>query len=84
MALERMNINLQESYSLVRGDEAGELEHKINELRDVLRLEHTESIKNNAYSYQSGIFYMNIIAQMEKLGDYVINVTEAITGKKNV
>ncbi|MBQ7985030.1 MAG: Na/Pi cotransporter family protein, partial [Bacteroidales bacterium] len=83
MSLDKMNANLSEVYSSVTGDEAEKLENNINTLRDNLRLEHTEAIKNNEYSYQTGIIYINLIAQLEKLGDYVINVTEAITGKKN-
>lgn len=82
-AIEQMNNNLQDNYATIDGDKALELEDNINELRDELRFEHTEAIKNNEYSYQTGIFYINMIAQLEKLGDYIINVTEAITGKKS-
>ncbi len=82
-SLSQMDTNLKENYSLVKIDEADSIEQAINTLRDELRFEHTEAIKNNEYSYQTGIFYINMISQLEKLGDYVINVTEAITGKKN-
>lgn len=82
-SLSQMDTNLKENYSLVKIDEADSIEQAINTLRDELRFEHTEAIKNNEYSYQTGIFYINMVSQLEKLGDYVINVTEAITGKKN-
>ncbi len=82
-SLSQMDTNLKENYSLVKIDEADSIEQSINTLRDELRFEHTEAIKNNEYSYQTGIFYINMVSQLEKLGDYVINVTEAITGKKN-
>ena len=29
------------------------------------------------YDYQMGVYYMDIIAECEKLGDYVVNVVEA-------
>ncbi|MBQ9658967.1 MAG: Na/Pi cotransporter family protein [Clostridia bacterium] len=82
-ALQQMNVNLTGNYNLVKLDEAGKWEEEINKMRDTLREEHTESIQHNDYSYQTGIVYSNMFAQLEKLGDYIINVTEAITGKKD-
>lgn len=82
-AIKQMNINLSEMYTNVKLDEAENLENQINNLRDTLREEHTEAVQRNSYSYQTGIVYSNMFAQLEKLGDYIINVTEAITGKKN-
>ncbi|MBO6117721.1 MAG: Na/Pi cotransporter family protein [Bacteroidales bacterium] len=81
-ALLQMNENLTENYNSVKLDKAEDWENRINKMRDKLREEHTESIQHNDYSYQTGIFYSNMFAQLEKLGDYIINVTEAITGKK--
>ena len=77
-AVEVMNSNLSESYINVNGSKAKELESKINNYRDKLRTEHTEAIKNNDYSYQTGICYSNLYAQCEKLADFAINVTEAM------
>lgn len=77
-AVEVMNSNLSESYINVNGSKAKELEAKINNYRDKLRTEHTEAIKNNDYSYQTGICYSNLYAQCEKLADFAINVTEAM------
>lgn len=77
-AVEVMNSNLSENYINVNGSKAKELEAKINNYRDKLRTEHTEAIKNNDYSYQTGICYSNLYAQCEKLADFAINVTEAM------
>ena len=77
-----MNENLTANYNSVKLDKAEDWENRINKMRDKLHEEHTESIQHNDYSYQTGIFYSNMFAQLEKLGDYIINVTEAITGKK--
>lgn len=82
-ALDIMNDNLCNIYSLVKQDAADEIENQINELRDIMRNEHTEAIKNDEYSYATGIAYSNMFAQLEKLGDYVINITQAITKQKN-
>lgn len=73
-----MNSNLSENYHNVSSARAKELEHQINEYRDQLRAEHTEAVKQNEYSYQTGISYSTLYAQCEKLADFAINVTEAI------
>lgn len=77
-AILEMNDNLSENYHSVNGQRAIEIENKINNYRDRLRNEHTEAVKNNEYSYQTGICYSNLYAQCEKLADFAINVTEAI------
>lgn len=83
-ALEEMNSNLCSSYKDVDGVKASEIEEKINTFRDKIREEHTQSITHNEYSYKEGILYSNMYSQLEKLADYVINITEAITKKKNL
>ena len=77
-AIVEMNNNLSDNYHNVTIDKAKELEHQINEYRDQLRTEHTEAVKQNEYSYQTGISYSTMYAQCEKLADFAINVTEAI------
>lgn len=77
-AIVEMNNNLSDNYHNVTIDKAKELEHQINEYRDQLRAEHTEAVKQNEYSYQTGISYSTMYAQCEKLADFAINVTEAI------
>lgn len=82
-ALAEMNDNLSENYTFVDGTRAEGIEESINKFRDELREEHTEAIKDNQYTYQTGIVYSNFYAQLEKLGDFVINITQAITKKQN-
>lgn len=53
-------------------------EREINNFRNTLRSENIENINNRLYEYQEGIFYMDIINECEKLGDYVINVVEDV------
>jgi phosphate:Na+ symporter len=77
-AILEMNANLSSNYHNVSVDKAKEIENRINEYRDKLRTEHTEAVKRNEYSYQTGISYSTMYAQCEKLADFAINVTEAI------
>lgn len=53
-------------------------EHEINNYRNLLRTENLESINQKEYNYQSGIFYMDIVSEAEKVGDYIVNVVEAV------
>ena len=83
-ALEIMNTNLHNDYKNVTLDEANEAEKEINALRDSLRSHHLESIKAGAYSYQVGTIYSGMYALYEKIGDFVINVSEAATNTKKL
>lgn len=52
-------------------------EHEINNYRTQLKTQNILDINNKLYDYQTGVFYMDIISECEKIGDYVINVIEA-------
>ena len=83
-ALEIMNTNLHKDYKNITLDDANEAEKEINALRDSLRSHHLESIKAGAYSYQVGTVYSGMYALYEKIGDFVINVSEAATNTKKL
>lgn len=53
-------------------------EREINNLRNQLRTANVENINNHHYEYQAGIYYMDIIGALEKIGDYIINVVDEI------
>lgn len=53
-------------------------EREINNLRNQLRAKNVENINNGLYDYQAGIFYMDAVADLEKVGDYIINVVDTI------
>lgn len=53
-------------------------EREINNLRNQLRSSNVENINNKVYEYQSGIYYMDIVADLEKAGDYIVNVVDTV------
>ena len=53
-------------------------EREINYTRNSLRAANIENIKNHHYEYQAGIYYMDIVATLEKTGDYIINVVDSV------
>lgn len=62
-------------------DASQEIERDINTLRDNLKAESLRDINDQEYSYHIGSLYNDIIAECEKLGDYVMNVVETRLGK---
>lgn len=54
------------------------IEMEINNFRNQLKLQNIADVKDNIYSYQASITYMDIIVECEKTGDYIINVIEAL------
>ena len=57
------------------------IENEINNYRNQLKNQNIIDVNNKLYDYQIGVYYMDIIAECEKLGDYIVNVIEA-TGAK--
>lgn len=53
-------------------------EREINNLRNALRDSNIFNINNKEYGYQEGIFFMDLISEAEKLGDYMLNVVEGV------
>jgi len=65
---EQRYVDLNKSYNI---------EHEINNYRSQLKNQNIVDINNHQYDYQMGVYYMDIISECEKLGDYIINVIEA-------
>ena len=57
------------------------IEKDINELRDQLRRESMVGDGSHQMSYATGTHYNDIVADCEKIGDYVMNVVEARLGR---
>lgn len=76
--LNTMCKNLAIEYREVNAKKAYELEHAINDYRTILQQEHLIAIEEKRYDYPTGILYNDIFAECEKIGDYAINVTQAI------
>jgi phosphate:Na+ symporter len=51
-------------------------EREINNMRNMLRGANVNNIADNRYAYQAGIYYMDIISDLERTGDYIINVVD--------
>lgn len=80
-AFEVMIGNLDAEQEAVRLDAAVEAEQRINAMRDHLRLKHWRSIEGGDYNVRSGLVYHDLFSSCEKVGDHLINVSEALAGE---
>ena len=56
-------------------------EYNINECRNHLREEHIVNIESNSYNYLTGVYFMDVLSELEKVGDFLINISQAVVGK---
>ena len=54
-------------------------ENHINALRNKLRDREIESIETGEKNYQTSVYYMDIVNELERMGDFIINISEDLT-----
>ena len=81
-ALKIMNNNLTTNYSQVVLTDADEIEIVINKLRNKLRKNYLKRIEKGEVKIQTAMIYNNLIHSLEKIGDHIFNISEAIVGDK--
>lgn len=57
---------------------AENLENEINNFRNQLKNKNIDDVKENKYDYQASVTYMDMLEECEKLGDYIVNIVEAL------
>ena len=70
---EHQSIDINKSFNI---------ENEINNYRNQLKNQNILDVNNKEYDYQMGVYYMDIIAECEKLSDYIVNVVEASSDVK--
>ena len=77
-AYEAMIENLNEAHkgSLTQIANAYNAEDRINNLRNYLRDTEIEDIEDNKKNYQTSVYYMDIVNELEKMGDFLINISQ--------
>ena len=81
-AFDSMLARIPEMNGEVDLTESIKLELKINRMRDQLKSKHYERLEKGIYSPMAGIIYLDYMNRLEKIGDHILNVNEAISGKK--
>ncbi|MBI1305183.1 MAG: Na/Pi cotransporter family protein [Bacteroidetes bacterium] len=77
-SIQIMLNNLQADIDDLDKNKAINKEGEINKLRDKIRRSHLKSMETKEYNIQAGMIYSNLFASLERVGDHVINVTEAL------
>ena len=83
-AMARMNELLQGRKEEFTIEQSAEFERRINEKRNTLKQQSLADVDNRVYSYDNGTVYMDLVNELEKVGDYVLNVAEARLGQEAV
>lgn len=82
-ALEQMIVVVEKpEHHSIDVNKSFNIENEINNYRNQLKNQNILDVNNKEYDYQMGVYYMDIIAECEKLGDYVVNVVEASSDVK--
>ena len=70
------NLQAAERNELENIANAYSAEDRINNQRNYLRDEEIENIESGRKSYQTSVYYMDIVNELEKMGDFMINVSQ--------
>lgn len=77
-----MNTNLKTPI-LTDISNAYQAEDDINKMRDRLREEHLKNMEHKSYDYTAGVYYFDLIQELETMGDFMINISQALVGLNN-
>ncbi len=80
-AFHKMIDNFEKTMDKVDIKGAELLEEQINEKRNELRNIHLQGLQNEDYNMRSGLIYNDLFSSYERIGDHIINVSEALAGK---
>ena len=80
-ALRQMNIVMRGHRNEHDIRETFRIENEINQMRHQLKADNVQAVNDHEYDYAISTLYIDIVNEMEKLGDYVVNVVEARFGK---
>ena len=78
-AYDVMNANLAQA-NVTDITDAYVAEDAINNMRDSLREEHLKNMEVKSYDYTAGVYYFDLIQELETMGDFMINISQALAG----
>ena len=57
---------------------ATDCEIEINDIRNAIREEEIHQIETDGVNYQSSVYYLDTISELERMGDFIINISQAL------
>jgi len=84
-AYEVMIDNLRQAFDggLTDISNAYAAEDRINTMRNNLRDEEIDDVENSGKNWQTSVYYMDVVSEMEKMGDFMINVSQTLHKLRN-
>ena len=70
------NLNAAHKGQLEGISNAYNAEDRLNNLRNYLRDAEIEEIESNRKNYQTSVYYMDVVSELEKMGDFIINISQ--------
>ena len=76
------NLNAADKGTLEEISNACTAEDNINNQRNHLRDEEIENIESGNKNYQTSVYYMDVVNELEKMGDFIINISQDLLKHK--
>ena len=76
------NVLCEEHIDQSYVNSAQNIENEINNYRNQLKLQNVIAVNEGYYNYPVATTYMDTIVECEKMGDYIVNVVEAVADSK--
>ncbi len=70
------NLEAAHKGTLVEITNSYNAEDRINKMRNDLRDAEIEEIENGGKNYQTSVYYMDIVKEFERMGDFIINISQ--------
>ena len=80
-SLDLMVQNIDRSEEGLSMDEAMELEEKVDAIYKELRNEYLDRVQNGKFRLQSGMYYSDLLTEMERLADHAASITKTLSGE---
>ena len=76
------NVLCEDHIDLSYVNTAQNIENEINNYHNQLKLQNVIAVNEGYYDYPTATTYMDTIVECEKMGDYIVNVVEAVADSK--
>ena len=72
------NLNAAHKGTLAGISNAYKAEESVNDLRNLLRESEIEEIEKGTKNYQTSVYYLDTVSELERMGDFIINISQAL------
>ena len=72
------NLPLASEGKLEEISNAYNAEERINNFRNDLREEEINSLEDNRKNYQTSVYFIDVVSELEKMGDFMINISQVL------